>query len=300
MQNQVGKIFDSEGTSKDIQKESGEYTPFSEHKTQSHFLDEMGDEEVKDSYDLSKKNKKNSLSLKQKGCLGCIVFFLIFLLILYFSPKTILEPLKYYLNGDFGNNIPEYEEIEDGVGFVDKNFFGEIRLTESELLFLMNKSPQIEFDRIESEEDKIILFVNLADDGNPLWLGFTITEENESFKLARVGFGRIALPEKLVNSIAEKIFGKISDSSQNEMISPITKQIFGEEMATIMNPQNVHLGKDEVVIQIVDTNSFLKDLDPEGIVDKWIQSFENYDMNEIKEKLANMGLEDIFGEESSK
>jgi hypothetical protein len=214
---------------------------------------------------------------------GLIAFFVIFFLILYFSPKTIVEPLKYYLNGDFGNEHVAYEEVDEE--FDITSLFksdGTVRLTEADFLRLVNMGNTIKFDRVESEQDKLILFVNLAKEGSPLWLGLTIEREDERLVFSRVGLGRIRLPEWMVENLIQNIFGKVVNKEGGGMMQAILGELFGDQLSVLISPDSLEFRDDEIVLNISKNPSLIEKLDLEGSMNDILEKIDEYDFNSIK------------------
>ena len=221
---------------------------------------------------------------------GIFIATLIILgLILYFSPKTILEPLKYYLNGDFGNDVVTYEESQGN--FDPAKVFktdGTIRLTEGEFLQLVNVGNNFNFERVESEKDKLTLFVNLAKEGNPLWLGLTIQKEDGVLVFTRLGFGRIRLPQWLVENLIQNTFGKVFNKEGSGVTKSLLNQLLGSELSVLVNPEILEFEDDEIVMYITKNPSFLEKLDLEETMNDVVEKIDEYDFNSVKDWFASL------------
>lgn len=241
--------------------------------------------------DVPQKEEIRRISLKAWFKGGMIAFVIIFALILYFKPKTITEPLKYYLNGEYGSEVINYDQIEDSDLWDNLTQQGELELSEGEFAFLLNKNGQLQFDRVESEENKLTLFVNLSKDGNPLWLGMQIELVNDQLEFTKVGFGRLPLPEWIVQNILQRSFGNIINQGEDGLTGQLIGNMVQDSLTILMNNKSIRLEEDKIFIVLSDNESFFESLDLEDKMDDFLRDVEQFDFNNIKDWVGNINSE---------
>ncbi|MCA9386346.1 hypothetical protein KC717_06910, partial [Candidatus Dojkabacteria bacterium] len=143
-------------------------------------------EAIQTRYDTSRRMEKKREQLEErereasKSRIGCKTFILLVILVIvllcaYISvqkPPQVLEPLKTRINDSYGSEIPVYE------GGQEIAFEGtKLVLNEDQLYSFINgiSETKVRIDRVELEQDTIIIMKNLATEGSPLWFAVEIT-----------------------------------------------------------------------------------------------------------------------------
>lgn len=243
------------------------------------FLDEDDyddDEEYEEEVRPKKRKNRSSVSLKAKVQTFFVLLFLVIGLILIFKPILILNPLKSFVNGSYGNEIPEYESyenlsIEENISIEGGN--ASLVLNEAQIVFLINKVKQEKksIDRIEIGDGNIVFMKNMAKNDNPLWLLVEIKKEEDRYIIEHVGFGKIGVPEVLKEKIMQSLLDKVISLDDSNMFGTILGDIIGNEFSSLIDTNNIVLVEDNLTLKIVESDF---DIDFEDIVNK----FEDLDL----------------------
>lgn len=170
------------------------------------------------------------------------------------SETPIQKTIGSQLNGEYGNEIPEYRV---GVkSFIQDPSITTFELTEADVMLIFNqKFEEEKVDRVEIEEGKITLFKNIGEELDPLWFGVEIVKKENidggfEYSIQKIGFGKISIPENISGILSEKIFGKLGDSVQEGISKDMIAEVAGEEVASVLNPDNVEFTTDKLIINL--------------------------------------------------
>ena len=164
------------------------------------------------------------------GCFGfirnltCIVISMILLLIaaavaiVIFKPAFITEPLKVFLNADYKpadvSEGTSSESVKNYIDEVTNATDGEVtfQITEDQLTTLVREKFDENVDvRTGMEENKLQLFIDIAQQGEPLWLIIELSDNGDNLTFSRIGFGRINTPPALRDFVKEQAFGLVGN-----------------------------------------------------------------------------------------
>lgn len=214
--------------------------------------------EQKDIEEMDKEMKSISRSkgigCKAMGCIVSIIIAITIFLIIYFQPPFVIEPLKSFMNSEYGNLIPQSSSMK----MEDINIAsGEIVLSEPEILGVLNTNG-IKISRVELQQDNILFFFNLAESGNPLWIIVTIKNNGEQYVIERIGFGRVALPSVIKEKLIDSVFNAVGSTANNNIINTF--------LPPYLKANSVKFEEDKMTITIVDTSNIFEDFDIQKII----------------------------------
>ncbi|MBN1915798.1 hypothetical protein JW796_02265 [Candidatus Dojkabacteria bacterium] len=206
------------------------------------------------------------------GCFGLIkritcFILLIFLLLvtavvalIIFKPPFLTEPLKMYLNGNYkpdktSEGITSIS-VESYIDEVTSPTNGEVtfQLTEDQLTTLVRARLADGADvRVGLEEEKIQIFVDVAEQGEPLWVIVELTDTEDKLVFSRIGFGKINTPESLREFVKERAFGLMGTvikdlelGTSEQLISSLA----GGEISSSVVIKDVKFAKDLVLVTV--------------------------------------------------
>jgi|GEM_PF-5524430 len=218
--------------------------------------------------------------LRRLACLGCLIPVLVLLIVaalFYFRPLPLLRPLKLFLNNDV--TTAEASEVgglvgrnpeslinekflnivggeDSGTGFALSNFLtGErlsatVPLTEKELALVLNyvlKNPEGVYIRVDETRVRVVKNLDTQDPNYPLWLVIDLTVEKGNLKIDRVGLGRIAFPQFVIDFLLSNAFKVTQQINVNNLNDAINALISGQGTKI----REVKLEQDKIVVIFV-------------------------------------------------
>ena len=196
-----------------------------------------------------------------------------------YKPPVLIDPIKQFLNYPYTFELPKHSDADYKISMPDVKNPGLIVLSEDQIFGLVNASlPNSRIERIELEENRIILIKNIASSGKPLWLVVELTISNNQYTLDSIGFGRYRFPKQ----VQQKVAGFLGDGIAKTILDVFAGQIF-----SLLDPKYTVIQKDKVEIKLMELNSSKFQILVDGIVpSKYNQGIEET-VRQISESIKN-------------
>lgn len=196
-----------------------------------------------------------------------------------YKPPVLIDPIKQFLNYPYTFELPKHVDTDYKIPITDVKNSGLIVLSEDQIFSLVNASlPDSRIERIELEENRVILIKNIASSGKPLWLVVELTISNDQYALDSMGFGRYRFPKQ----VQQKVAGFLGDGIAKTILDVFTGQIF-----TLLDPKYTDIKKDKVEIKLVELDITKFQILVDGIdPSKYNQGIEET-VRQISESIKN-------------
>lgn len=196
-----------------------------------------------------------------------------------YKPPVLVDPVKQFLNFPYTFELPKHVDTDYKIPMPDVKNSGLIVLSEDQIFGLVNASlPNSRIERIELEENRVILIKNIASSGKPLWLIVELTITNNQYTLDSIGFGRYRFPKQ----VQQKVAGVLGDGIAKTILDVFAGQIF-----SLLDPKYTVIQKDKVEIKLVELDSSKFQILVDGIdPSKYNQGIEET-VRQISESIKN-------------
>lgn len=205
-----------------------------------------------------------------------IVSFIVFVVI--FKPNFVLDPIKEFLNNPYPVVLELHADSRVDMQQLIAENSGSLVLTEDQFYNLVNdKFPHAGISRVELEEDRIILFKNIAQKGKPLWMIAEIEIEEQKYKIGDIGLGRFKVPNAFKESVVEWMKTKVEGiKTEGKETKFELSALLGQEMGMLLDPKNIVLKENELEVKLVNIDS-----------SKFNEIFQNFDPSKYNQDLQN-------------
>ncbi|MBP9758457.1 hypothetical protein KBD45_02080 [Candidatus Dojkabacteria bacterium] len=206
--------------------------------------------------------------------MACFVIYSII-----FKPDFVFDPIKQLLNKPYPSLLEKHSDLKIDLTQMNLGKDSSITLSEDQVFNIINDTlPQAAISRVELEENRIVLFRNIADKGKPLWLIVEFTVEGNEYKLDKVGFGWLKVPDIFKDRVLVWI-----NENFNKFPGFKISDFLGGELGLLLNPEYITIQKDSIDVKLIgiDSSKF------KGLVDSVDPHKYNQGIEETIKEISN-------------
>lgn len=214
--------------------------------------------------------------------ISLLTLFIIYSLV--FKPDFVIDPIKQLLNQPYSNQLEKHTEERVDLTKISFEKDKILTLSEDQVFNIINDTlPQAKVSRVELEENRIILFRNIANSGKPLWLIVEFKIEDDLYKLDKIGFGLIKVP----NFIRDRALLWVNENF-NKFPGININDFLGGELSLLLNPKYISINENSIDIKLIGIDggkfrNLIDSIDPK----KYNQGIEET-VKEISDSIKNL------------